>query len=60
MDVDKAKETASSIKDDTAKFAKQLGNDIGTTWEEPLGFSFQESRGGGGGLSVVHPREELC
>ena len=46
MDTSKAKEAAASIKDDTADFAKKLKQDIGTTWEEPLGGKAQsdESR----------------
>ena len=38
MDTSKAKETAADIKDETIDFAKKLKQDIGTTWEEPLGF----------------------
>ena len=34
MDVEAAKSTATDIKKETTAFAKDLGNQIGTTWEE--------------------------
>eukprot|EP00913_Durusdinium_trenchii_P013617 g12787.t1 len=43
VDTEKMKETAGDIKDETSKFAKELGNEIGKTWESMRAAKFTET-----------------